>query len=401
MARSRNVPMMTLFLVLFTVSVGFGLVIPILPLIARDFGASAFMLGMMTAGYSVVQFLFAPWWGQLSDRIGRKPVLMIGITGLALSFLLMGFSQSFTGLFAGRVFGGLLGSATLPAAQALAAELSGTSSRAKAMGLMGAAFGTGFIVGPLVGGVLAPLGMSVPFFASAALGAGTVVLSWAVLREPDKSEQNAAVGPSKKQGMYKNMAKALTGPGTPYYLLAFVIMFGQSSLMTALAFFLTDRFGVSASIVGVVFALNGGFGALIQGVAIERITTRLGEYPTILLGLGVGIVGYSLLVIAPVLGVAMIATVLTAVSMSLTRPSATSLLSQVTPLPQGITMGLQGSFDSLGRVIGPLWAGFAYDHMQILPFLSASASFLLMWMYLRARRHQTASIPQMQQTSAK
>lgn len=393
--------MMTLFLVLFTVSVGFGIVIPILPLIARDYGASAFMLGMMTAGYSIVQFLFAPWWGQLSDRIGRKPVLMIGITGLALSFLFMGIAHSFVGLFVGRVFGGLLGSATLPAAQALAAELSGTSSRAKAMGLMGAAFGTGFIVGPLLGGALAPLGVAVPFFASAALGLGTVVLSWAVLQEPDAESRNALAGAAKKQAMLKNMASALSGPGTPYYLLAFVIMFGQSSLMTALAFYLTDRFGVGASIVGVVFALNGGFGALIQGVAIERITNRLGEYPTILLGLGVGIAGYSLLVVSPVIGVAMTASILTAVSMSLSRPSATSLLSQVTPLPQGITMGLQGSFDSLGRVVGPLWAGFAYDHMQSLPFVCAAVSFVAMWAYLRARREQSTGTPQMEHVSAK
>src|SRR5690606_29033349 len=118
------------------------------------------MLGMMTAGYSIVQFIFSPMWGQISDRIGRKPVLMIGITGLAISFLFMGFAHSFAGLFIGRVMGGFLGSATLPAAQAMAAELSGSSSRAKAMGLMGAAFGTGFIFGPLLGGVLAPFGVS-------------------------------------------------------------------------------------------------------------------------------------------------------------------------------------------------------------------------------------------------
>ena len=129
--------MIALFLVLFVVSVGFGLVIPILPLLAREYGASAFMLGLMTASYAVVQFLFAPVWGQISDRVGRKRVLMIGITGLALSFLFMGFAPNYWTLFAARVLGGFLSSATLPAAQAMAAELSGYRQPGQSDGLDG------------------------------------------------------------------------------------------------------------------------------------------------------------------------------------------------------------------------------------------------------------------------
>src|SRR5690606_30447682 len=112
----------------------------------------------MAASYAVVQFIFAPIWGQISDRVGRKPVLLVGIIGVSASFFLMGFAQSFAGLFWARVLGGFLASATLPAAQALAAELSGTKDRSKAMGLMGAAFGIGFVVGPVLGGLLAPFG---------------------------------------------------------------------------------------------------------------------------------------------------------------------------------------------------------------------------------------------------
>src|SRR5690606_9326513 len=169
------------------------------------------------------------------------------------------------------------------------------------------------------------------------------------------------------------------------YGLAFAIMFGQSSLMTALALYLTDRFGVEAAGVGIVFALNGCVGALIQGVAIGRVTERLGEYQTILVGLAFGIAGFVLLCGAPVYWAAVASVLLTGVSVSLSRPSATSLLSQVTPLPQGITMGLQGSFDSLGTVVGPLWAGFAYDRMRILPFTSAAAAFFIMFLYRWSR----------------
>jgi len=228
----------------------------------------------------------------------------------------------------------------------------------------------------------------------------TVVLSTVVLREPKRVDERAtASGSSERLSLIGKMVHALSGPGSPYYVLAFVIMFGNSSLFTALALFLTDRYGVGVEIVGIAFALNGGFGALVQGVAIGSITTKLGEYSTIILGLVVGIAGFALLVSAPIIHIAMFATILTSVSMALTRPSAASLLSQVTPLPQGITMGIQGSMDSLGRVIGPLWAGFAYDQMSTLPFVSSTLAFVAMAMYLQARKRDYVGVLRARQSA--
>ncbi|NLN27469.1 MAG: MFS transporter [Firmicutes bacterium] len=396
--RATSAPLFTLFLVLFTVSVGFGLIIPILPLLARDFGATAFMLGTMTSGYAVVQFLFAPLWGQLSDRVGRKPVLMIGITGMAAAFFFMGLAKSFWALFAARVLGGFLSSATLPAAQAMAAELSGHENRAKAMGLMGAAFGTGFIFGPLIGGLLTPLGPSAPFFAGAAMGALNLLLAARVLQESRGRSFQAeplagdpAAGRAVRGPALRNLGRALAGAGRPCYILALVIMFAQSSLMTALALLLADRFGAGSSTLGVIFAVNGAIGGGIQGAAIGPLTDRWGEVGTILRGLAVGVAGYVGIVLAPSLLLCVPAIALTAVSMSLTRPSATSLLSKRTELPQGITMGLQSSFDSLGRVIGPLWAGFAYDWEQSLPFITAAVAFALTWFYFRSLRNEASA----------
>lgn len=394
MSRPRKIgPILILFLVLFVVSVGFGLVIPILPLIARDFGASAFMLGAMTAGYAVVQFLFSPIWGQISDRIGRKPVLMIGTVGLGISFFLMGLSSTFTGLFLARVLGGFLGSATLPAAQALVAEVSGNRDRASAMGLMGAAFGTGFIFGPVIGGLLAPLGVSVPFFAAGGFTLITILLSALLLKEPDNAEiRRAQLEKQDSETLLQKMGIALKGPGNPFYLLAFAIMFSQGCMMTALALYLTDSFGVTASTIGIIFAANGAIGAMIQGAAIGPITRRIGENSTIATGLLFGIAGFLGLVSVGSLGWAVPAIMLTAVAMSLSRPSITSMLSKVTPLPQGVTMGLQSSFDSLGRVVGPLWAGFAYDTAMGLPFVSAAVMYGLALVYFRYYQKRVPSI---------
>ena len=412
--RRRGIsPTFTLFLVLFVVSIGFGLIIPILPLLTRAYGASPLALGAMTASYSVVQFIFSPIWGQISDRVGRKPILMIGITGLSLSFFFMGFAHSFAGLFWARVLGGLLGSATLPSAQALAAEVTGTRNRSRAMGLMGAAFGTGFVVGPVLGGILAPFGMSVPFVVGGIFGTLTVFLAAVILREPRRRVQEggahagtaqAGAGRSGSAGavpaegarglsLLRNIGIAFRGPGAPYYTLAFVIMFTQSTLMTAIAYFFTDRFGVGPETIGLVFAANGAVGAAIQGAAIGAITERLGDRKTILLGLGAGVIGFSALVLSPSLVFGIASVMLLSVSMSLTRPTASSAVSKVTPLPQGVTMGIQSSCDSLGRVVGPLWAGYSYSLSQNAPFLSAAVAGLLALLYIRAATQVGAADP--------
>lgn len=396
-SKPRIPPSLTLFLVLFVVAVGFGVIIPILPLITRAYGASPFALGAMTASYSVVQFVFSPIWGQISDRVGRKPILMVGIAGVSLSFVMMGLAQSFATLFWARVLGGLLSSATLPTAQALAAEISGVENRSKVMGLMGAAFGTGFVIGPVVGGALAPLGMSAPFFAAGILGTLTVILAALALREPQRDkgvagDSDAMAGATERStdqpsglALVRNITEALRGPGSPYYVVTFVIMFTQSCLMTALAYFFADRFGLGPEGIGIVFGLNGACGAIIQGGAIGPITKRFGERRTIVIGLGIGAIGYIALVLSPTMVLAVGSVLLLAVSMSLTRPTVASALSKATTLAQGVTMGVQSSFDSLGRVIGPLWAGYTYELLQGAPFLSAAAVSLLALVYVRAR----------------
>ena len=333
-------------------------------------------------------------WGQLSDRIGKKPVLMIGTVGIAISFFFMGISRSFIQLLLSRVLGGFLAAATLPAAQALAAELSGAEDRARAMGLMGAAFGTGFIFGPVIGGSLAPFGMGIPFFAGSAMSFVTIILALVLLPNRRSEATEQSTGPRPRFTLLSDVREAMSGPGAPYYWLAFVIMFSQSSMMTALAYFLTDRFGADSVSLGFIYALNGMCGALIQGAAIGAITRRLGDHRTILWGLGAGVLGFGLLVSVPWFVLAVISVMFTAVSMSLTRPTATSALSKATSLPQGVTMGLQGSFDSMGRFVGPLWAGYMYQLSQGAPFVSAAVVYAIAFIYILgvAARERKAAV---------
>ena len=168
--------LLILFLVVFIDLVGFGIVIPILPYYAKEFGASATQLGWLMASYSLMQFFFAPVWGRLSDSIGRKPVLLVSIAGTAASMTFLGFAHSLEWLFIGRIFAGICG-ANISTAFAFAADVTTPENRSKGMGAVGAAFGLGFIFGPAIGGLLSPYGYSAPMFAGAALAAINLVFA--------------------------------------------------------------------------------------------------------------------------------------------------------------------------------------------------------------------------------
>src|SRR5690606_11416909 len=185
---------LTLFATLWVVSVAFGIVLPILPHLARELGASPMQIGFLGASYAAIQFVVSPTWGRLSDRHGRKPILLCGLLGLALSFFVMALATSYAWLLAGRVLGGLLGAATIPTAQALAAGLSSPHERARAMGSVGAAISLGFIFGPTIGGALIPLGASAPLWGGLAVSLVTFFVALFIVREPEHAVSSMGSG---------------------------------------------------------------------------------------------------------------------------------------------------------------------------------------------------------------
>ena len=179
----KRSPLLVLFVVVFIDLVGFGIVIPILPYYAKAYGASALTLGWLMTSYSLMQFFFAPVWGRLSDRIGRRPVLLGSMAGSVISLLILGWAPSLLWLFVGRTFAGICG-ANISTATAYIADVTDEKDRARGMGMIGAAFGLGFIFGPAIGGVLSRYGYGVPMFAAAALSAANIAFAWFQLQEP-------------------------------------------------------------------------------------------------------------------------------------------------------------------------------------------------------------------------
>src|SRR3954471_14322966 len=168
---------------MFLVMAGFGIIIPVLPFYAEEIGASPTQLGLLMAVYSLTQLIFAPMWGRVSDRIGRKPVIMIGILGLAISFFLTGFSTELWMIFVARILGGILSSANMPTAMAYVADITTPENRSKGMGIIGAATGLGFVFGPAIGGIFSKVSLSTPFYVSGTLALVTFFVVWFILKE--------------------------------------------------------------------------------------------------------------------------------------------------------------------------------------------------------------------------
>jgi multidrug resistance protein len=362
-----------LFGTIFLVMVGFGIVLPILPFLAKRFHASSLQMGLLITGWSVAQFVASPVWGLLAERLGRKPVLIVGLLGYIVSFLGMAFAQSYGVLLGARVIGGLLSSSVLPSGQAIAADITPPKERGAVMGTLGAGFGVGFVVGPAVGGALAVFGPRAPFLAAAggSLLALPLVLRW--VREPAADDRRRAAAHMGFDGI----RRALTSPERPLFLMAFASTFGGSSLFSMLGYYAIDRAGASPSHVGVMFTALGVGSVLTQGVLVGPLTRRWGEARGISLGFMGGVLGFLAVALASTIPLITVAVCLSSAAMAFIRPSLAALNSRTTRLGYGVSLGLQTSFDSLGRSLGPLWAGTVYRIEPLAPFVAAAAVYAI------------------------
>lgn len=355
---------------------GFGIVLPVLQFYAREVGATPLEIGLLATSYAFMQFLFAPLWGALSDRIGRKPVFSVGLLGYAVSFVIFGLSHQVWELFLARILGGMLSAATLPTAMAYIGDTTTEERRGGGMGMMGAAMGLGFTIGPGIGGILGHRSLSLPFFVAAGLALLTLVLSWGALPEPVRRDSSTS-RPSRLEAI----RLALGGPLAFFYVVTLVGAFALAALEATYALFAQDRLQLSAAggarAIGLVFVVVGLVQAAILGGLVGRLINRWGEDRLVKGGLLLAALGYVLITRTHDLATLTIYAAVAGAGHSLMRPSIASLISKRTPAGQGLSIGIMDSFDSLGRIIGPAWGGWVY-HIGIgLPYLSAAAVLLL------------------------
>lgn len=394
MNRILQSPKLVIFMTIMIDMLGFGIIIPVLPSFSKELGASNVEVGGIAAVYSLMNFLFAPWWGMLSDKYGRRPIILISIAVTGASYLLLGFSSMLVVLFLSRMFSGI-GSANISVAQAYLSDVTPPQDRAKAMGMIGAAFGLGFIFGPVIGGILAEqFGTAALGFFAASLSAINLISAWWMLPESLKT-----TNPHTKPRLFKfkPLLNALQREHiSGLMIVGFIYITAFAMMQITAVLYWQEMHGLSKKEVGYLFAFIGITSAIVQGGLVGKLQKAWGEERMLIVGLSCMVVGLAIIPFAPDPKASFFAwqglsMALLAFGSGCSQPALSSLLSRLSGLQeQGEILGINMSFGSMARVVGPLLGGFLYNIDFHLPFvggavLSASAFLLLIPLHNRLR----------------
>ncbi|MCS6804962.1 MAG: MFS transporter [Blastocatellia bacterium] len=388
----KKSPLALIFLTVFIDLLGFGIVLPLLPYFAHQepFNAGEWQIGLLVAIYSLMQFIFAPIWGRLSDRVGRRPIILLSLLGSTLSYLIFAFAQNFSVLFLSRTLAGI-GAANIPTAQAYIADCTTAENRAKGMGLIGAAFGLGFIFGPAIGGFLSQWGYRVPGLVAAGICFVDLVLTYFILPESLKGPLHGQV--SRREISWSKMQQSLARPIVGVLLMLFFIAtFALANVEATFALLSKVRYGYTEAQTGYIFAYMGVLMAIVQGGLIRPLVSRLGERTLIKAGTLVSAIGLCVLPYCTNFWMLALDLVVLSFGQGVSTPSITSLLSQsVGADEQGSILGVNQSLSSLARVLGPIWGGLMFDIGFQWPFITAAGFAFVA--FLLSLKHPSATQP--------
>jgi len=418
----KRTQLATVFFVVLIDLMGFGIVLPLLPFYAKNFHASAIVVGLLYSVYSFAQLIFSPIWGSYSDRIGRRPIMLLSTFGAVIAYIMFGLAGSLFVLFASRVVAGVMGG-NISTAQAYISDITSTEERAKGMGLIGAAFGIGFMVGPALAtalihdslhGFIAGIGLpnvaswmaankyALPGFFAAFMSfcSFSLVLfklpetvdKKAKKRSSDRDVRHSVFSRSFWRKLQAQTGADAKGMLIPLLIAYFILTFGQSSLYSAFPLFSKAKLGMSAEQVGMQFFYIGLIAVFIQGYLIRKLTKVFKEehiftVGNVLMGIGLGLIpfAYDTLTLSIYLGIM-------AVGFSLNTPTIMSLISKEAEEENiGAVMGTSQGISGLGRMLGPTWGGFLFGLSIGLPFY-LTALIIFGAVYIGIKLHQALGL---------
>ena len=380
-----------IFVIVFMDLVGFGMIIPLSTFLAKDLGASPLEIGLLMTIYSLMQFIFSPFWGKLSDRVGRRPILLLSLFGSSTSYLFYAFSTELWMLYASRALAGFFG-ANISTAMAYIADVTDKDSRSKGMGLIGAAFGMGFVLGPFLGGVLgdlgnkispeAPFGMNFSALVASVICFLNFFVAIKVLKESLSKEAREKIKPRKSR--FETLSKYITKPVIGQLLvISLFSTLAMAHMESTLFLYVKERFDWSLSFASYGFAYIGIMMVFTQGYLIRKLMPKYGERKLLAIGLVMatfGMAGISLT--EGVWSMLLVQTVL-AIGVGLLNPSLLGSISlSGDDSEQGEVMGVNQSMSALGRIIGPAIGGLVYQQIgKNVPYFFA-ASLMLVGFFL-------------------
>jgi MFS family permease len=374
MSKVASGKLFVLIITNFVDMVGLLMILPLLPFYTREMGGDAFAVAVLMASFTAAQLLSAPLWGRFSDRYGRRPALLVGLTASAIAYVVFAFATSVWLLLLSRIVQGA-GGGTVGVIQAYVADSVEPENRAKALGWLSAATNVGVAIGPAIGGAALKFGRSGPGLAAAALCLVNIYFAWRFLRE---SRDMTEAHDKKPRASRTVIAHVITHPNHPAHRLIWIyaIAIGAfSGLMAILALFLADQFGVGKDQIWIFYTYVGVISVVTRAGILGRMVDRYGEAQLSRAGLILLASGLATLPLARGYVMLAISVALVPLGTAFTFPCVTSMLSRViSSRERGLYMGVQQTFGGLARVIVPLWAGFSYDHFgKAVPLFTSAA----------------------------
>ena len=357
-------PKFLIFLIVFVNFLGYGIVFPILPLLTVQYGGDPIISGILIAIFSLMQVISMPILGRLSDRYGRKPMLLFSLWGTVLSFALMGLTHSIFWLLIARIIDGISGG-NLSIAQAYIADVTDKKDRAGGMGVLAAGISLGFIFGPLWGGFFSKISLPAPFIAATILTLVSVILTQFFLPESMPKKEFIY---EKKHFSFAAFWKHITEPVMfILYVTNLLLFWAQSGVFTTMSLFAKDVLGMTVTGVSLLFALGGILSAIIQGFAIGKVIERISEEKIFIISSIIAALGFAIMARGNTAFLFAFGITIFSIGNSFLMPVVQSLVSEKSSEhEQGGNMGLLQSFGSVGRIFGPIAAGFIYE--QVSPF---------------------------------
>jgi len=363
--------MLAVFLSIFLDLVGFGIILPLLPFYAEHYGATAFMVTWLATGFSVFQLIFSAIWGRISDRFGRRPVFLLCLAVSAGAYLWTGLAESFAVLILARCVSGIA-SGKISVAQAIIADITTPENRAKGMGMVGAAFGLGFTLGPAIGGLLVgndPLNpdFQTPMFVASGLSVIGLILAFFTVKESLSDEDKLTARSQTKRPMKEQLQAIFSVPVIAWFIGSFfIVSFVFSQVETLFPLWTERNYGWTAKDLGYCFAYIGVILVIVQGRLIGPFTNWVGEQKALLVGLALLTAGLFMVASAAFhFSIFLVAITLLSLGIAILNPTQSALISlTASKSQQGSTLGLAATFSGLGRVFGPLWGGAFFDFVD-------------------------------------
>ncbi|WP_274308858.1 MFS transporter [Solibacillus daqui] len=346
-----------LLLNLFIAFLGIGLVIPVLPTLMNELGINGTTVGYLTAAFAIAQLIVSPLAGKAVDKYGRKIMIVLGLFIFGFSEFLFGLGKTIEVLFISRILGGISAAFIMPAVTAFIADITTMETRPKALGYMSAAISTGFIIGPGIGGFLADFGTRVPFYFAGALGTTAAILSFILLREPQRNAENVESAPDQKSGFKRIFA--------PMYFIAFILIFvasfGLAAFESFFSLFVDHKFGFTPTDIAIIITGSAIFGAIAQVALFDRLAQKWGEIKLIRYTLILSAILVFLMTAVSSYFAILLVTCFVFVGFDLFRPAVTSYLSKIAGNEQGFVGGMNSMFTSLANIFGPILGGILFD----------------------------------------